>query len=378
MFAERLQAEEITNERICEYLHTTCTRHPTSEDYPEPANKSLDLVNALVSDFQECKAQFEGDNSECDYDWWRLQCVSLESRLRGIMATTFRMRGLHVVARIVDEDKINDDSAEHPWQLCFTCSCTQWIQNGFCICVQMVGSWYDWGWPGADVEDVCLRLPTNKKKCRPKKAAPALHRQPPDNDPVAPGGANNLNSTNLQTRWQDKMFMYCDTGDEPGREGTGGEGYRKIYGPQGMWKDTASFRQSLEIGKGIQVKALKEFLGFAGARLGGNKSDLQAKLAGSVDMDSFFGEGCPGPWALNLGTEINREKCHVSAIVAAWSNARMFDEFLAWGYDLPLLAWSLANHSPVRKVTHHSYDLENDWPRTLVDNWDDTKDTGWQ
>jgi hypothetical protein len=105
-----------------------------------------------------------------------------------------------------------------------------------------------------------------------------------------------------------------------------------------MWKDKASFRQSLETSKGIQVKDLKQCLGFAGARLGGNKSDLQAKLADGVDMDIFFGKGYPGPWAPNLGTLISREECHVSAIVAAWSDARMFDEFLAWGYDLPLLA----------------------------------------
>ena len=171
------------------------------------------------------------------------------------------------------------------------------------------------------MEDVCLRLPANKKKGRPRKAASALHRQPADNDPVAPGGASNLNSTNLQTRWQDYMFIHCDAGDEPGREGTGGEGYRNGYGPQGMWNDKASFRQSLETGRGIQVKDLKQFLGFAGARLGGNKSELQARLADDVDMDSFFGEGCPGPWAPNLGTQISREKCHVSAIVAAWSDA---------------------------------------------------------
>ena len=70
------------------------------------------------------------------------------------------------------------------------------------------------------------------------------------------------------------MFVHYDRGDQPGRECTGGEGYREEYGTQGMCNDKASFRQSLETGKGIQVKDLKQFLGFAGARLCGNKSDL--------------------------------------------------------------------------------------------------------
>ena len=376
-FAAKLQTEEITDQRISEYLDTTCTRHPTLEDYPEPANKCLHVVQDLLLDFEQSKAKFHGDNSP-GTEWWRQECATLESRLTGLMATIFRMRGLHVVTRIVHEDNINDESGEHPWQLCFTCSCTQWIQNGFCICVQMVGSWYDWGWPGADVEDVCLPLPANKKRGRPKKAAPALHRQPPDNDPVVPGGANNVNPTNLQTRWRDNIFMHVDTAEEPERDGTGGAVYQKEYGPHGTRNDNASFKQSFETGQGIQVKQLKEFLKFAGARVSGTKPELQARLADVVDMDSLFDEGCPGPWAPNFGTEISRQKTHVSAIVAGWSDARMFDEFLAWGYDLPLLAWSLAKHSPVRKVTYHNYDLENDWPRTLVENWDDIKDTAWQ
>ena len=386
VFAERLQGEEITDERICEYLYTTCTRHPTSEDYPEPANKSLDLVNALVSDFQECKAQFEGDNSECDYDWWRLQCVSLESRLRGIMATTFRMRGLHVVARIVDEDKINDDSGEHPWQLCFTCSCTRWIANGYCVCVQMVGHWYDWGWPGADVEDVHELLPANKKKGRPRKAAQALHRQPADHD--APPGGSNLNSSNLRARWRDSRYIHYDLGDVPNADRC--DGYQKAFGPQGFLHDKVSFRKSLQTGKRIPKDDLKQFLGFVAGRVGGANAILSERLADGVDMDSFFSTSidgpCAGPWVPNKGTKVSKEKCHVSAIVAAWSDARLFDEFLSWGYDLPLFAWSLANlpvdlasESTVGMVAAHNYDLDgDDWPRMLVRNWDDTKDTAWQ
>ena len=274
-------------------------RHPTSEDYPEPANKSLDLVKALVSDFQECKAQFEGDNSEYDYDWWQLQCVSLESRLRGIMATTFRMRGLHVVTRIVDEDKINDDSGEHPWQLCFTCSCTRWIANGYCVCVQMVGHWYDWGWPGADVEDVCQLLPANKKEGRPKRTAQALRRQPADYDP--PAGGNNLNSSNLQTRWRDSRYMHWDLGDEP--DADPGDGYRKAYGPQGFLglHDDVSFRKSLQTGKRIQKDDLKHFLRFVAGRIGGANAVLSARLADDVDMDSSFStfiNGSCAAWAL--------------------------------------------------------------------------------
>jgi hypothetical protein len=384
VLAAKLQTEDITDERISEYLHTSCT-HSSSPRYPEPANKSLDQVEQLLNDFEDCRARFHSDDNP-GIEWWQQQCDTLTLRLKALMGTIFRMRGLHVVTRIVDEDKINDPSGEHPWQLCFTCSCTRWIQNGFCICVQMVANWYDWGWPGANVEDVCVPLPANKKRGRPKKAASALRRQPADNDT----GANNLNFANLQTRWQDNRFNHIDVGDQPQLEhAVGTAGYQKVYGPGGTCEDKASFRRSLETGKSIQVTDLKAFLVYAHMckqvgtnpiRTGGTKPVLQRRLADDVDMDIFFGEECPGAWAPKSGTQTTREKCHVSAIVAAWSDSRLFDEFLAWGYDLPLFTWSLANHSPVcnPQPAAHSYDLENDWPRTLVDNWDEVKGTEWQ
>ena len=80
-------------------------------------------------------------------DWWHEECVRLELELKGLMDTIYRMRGLHVVTRIVDEDKINDASGENQWELCFTCSCCEWVKKGFCVDVQMVAHWYDWGWP---------------------------------------------------------------------------------------------------------------------------------------------------------------------------------------------------------------------------------------
>ena len=89
----------MTEGRISEYLHTACTRHPTFEEYPEPANNSLDLVQGLLSDFERCKTQFHRDDSP-GIEWWRQECATLESRLTGLMATIFRMRGLHVVTRI--------------------------------------------------------------------------------------------------------------------------------------------------------------------------------------------------------------------------------------------------------------------------------------
>ena len=97
--------------------------------------------------------------------------------------------------------------------------------------------------------------------------------------------------------------MHLAIVDQPGREHTGGGGYRKGYGPHGTCIDKASFRQSSETGKGIQMRELKELLGFVGGRVGGNKSASQAWFADGVDMDNFFefGEGCPGPWPLTWG-----------------------------------------------------------------------------
>ena len=100
----------------------------------------------------------------------------MESELKGLMDTIYKMRGLHVVTRIVDEDKINDDSGENQWELCFTCSCCEWLKHGFCVDVQMVAHWYDWGWPGANVDKVLDKLPSNTKGGRPRRAAAGLCR----------------------------------------------------------------------------------------------------------------------------------------------------------------------------------------------------------
>ena len=53
------------------------------------------------------------------------------------------------------------------------------------------------------------------------------------------------------------------------------------------------WNQSLQTSKRIQKDELKDFLGFVGARVGGNMPVLEARLADDVDMDSFFGEGYP-------------------------------------------------------------------------------------
>ena len=112
VFPVRYQEEEITNERVSEYKHTPFTQQcqddpaeqQTLEDYPEPTNKSSDLIEALLSDFEEAKTRYEDDDS-CGDDWWHEECTRLELELKGLMDTIYRMRGLHVVTRIVDEDK---------------------------------------------------------------------------------------------------------------------------------------------------------------------------------------------------------------------------------------------------------------------------------
>ena len=135
----RNQEQEITSQRISEYKHTTCTLQPEGgpeDDYPEPTNKSSNLIEALLSEFEQAKATHEGDDNP-GADWWSGECARLESNLRTLMDIIYRMRGLHVVTRIVDEDKINDDSGENQWELCFTCSCCEWFKNCFCVDVQM-------------------------------------------------------------------------------------------------------------------------------------------------------------------------------------------------------------------------------------------------
>ena len=122
VFAARCEEDEITDERASEYKHTTSTftqqcqddpsEQQTFEDCPEPTNKSSDLIEALLSDFKEAKARYEDDNS-CGDDWWHEECARLELELKGLMDTIYRMRGLHVVTRIVDEDKINDESGQN-------------------------------------------------------------------------------------------------------------------------------------------------------------------------------------------------------------------------------------------------------------------------
>jgi hypothetical protein len=104
VFAAKLQTEDITDERISEYLHTTCT-HSGSPAYPEPANKSLDQVEDLLIEFEDCKAQFHSDDNP-GIEWWQQHCDNLESRLKALMATIFRMRGLHVVTRILDASRL--------------------------------------------------------------------------------------------------------------------------------------------------------------------------------------------------------------------------------------------------------------------------------
>ena len=258
--------------------------------------------------------------------------------------------------------------------------------NGFKMVSASVSKWLGTGTIGAGPEPMWKMCAYRCQQTRREAAPRRQHRLCAGNPQTTtrPQGCQQSQlHQSADTVAGQHASMHIDVGDQPEREstGVGTAGYQKVYGPEGTCEDKASFRRSLETGKAIQVKDLKAFLGICDRRTGGNvirggsKPELQGRLADDVDMDIFFGEGCPGAWAPNSGTQITREKCHVSAIVAAWSDSRLFDEFLAWGYDLPLFTWSLANHSPVRNPlpAAHSYDLENDWPRRLVDNWDDSQ-----
>ena len=129
VFPVRYEEEEITNERVSEYKHTTFTQQcqdgpseqQTLERYPELTNKSSDLIEALLSDFEQAQAKYEGDDSR-GADWWRTECLRLESELKALMDTIYRMRGLHVVTKIVDEDKINDASGVFVFTGTFVCN----------------------------------------------------------------------------------------------------------------------------------------------------------------------------------------------------------------------------------------------------------------
>ena len=78
VFAARYEEDEITDERVSEYKHTTSTftqqcqddpsEHQTSQHYPEPTNKSSALIAALLSDFDEAKARYE-DDDRCGDEW---------------------------------------------------------------------------------------------------------------------------------------------------------------------------------------------------------------------------------------------------------------------------------------------------------------------
>ena len=111
VFAARYEEDEITDERVSEYKHTTSTftqqcqddpsEQQTSQDYPEPTNKSSALIAALLSDLDEAKARYE-DNDTCPMkpdEWWHQECVRLELELKGLMDTIYRMRGLHMWCR---------------------------------------------------------------------------------------------------------------------------------------------------------------------------------------------------------------------------------------------------------------------------------------
>ena len=96
VFAVRYEEEEITNERVSEYKHTTqtfteeCEHDPaqqqSSRDYPEPTNKSSALIAALISDFDEAKARYEANDTNDTYgdEWWHTECVRLKLKLEEI------------------------------------------------------------------------------------------------------------------------------------------------------------------------------------------------------------------------------------------------------------------------------------------------------
>ena len=55
----------------------------------------------------------------------------------------------------------------------------------------------------------------------------------------------------------------------------------------------------------------------------------------------------------------------------------LFDEFPAWGYDLPLLYWRVANDWVDIELSEHNYDFwDHDWPSVFTDSWAEANKTG--
>jgi hypothetical protein len=104
--------------------------------------------------------------------------------------------------------------------------------------------------------------------------------------------------------------------------------YQKTYGPTGTEKDGDSF-------KDVKVETLKIFystwrmLGHGSLKLPAKKAEMARKLADNVDMHLFW-EG----WLEDDQPESDRFKEFVQLVVLSWSQARLCDEFLQWGYNL--------------------------------------------
>ena len=300
------------------------------------------------------------DENDAGHNWWAQQCANLKPRLTDIMDQIFRMRSLHVVTCLVADDLTNC-SAEHVWWLCFKCSCSQWAKQGYCPCVAMVAHWYDLGF--TDLDGMSTPLPGNKPMGRPRRwnrkpkqrqepdieqtgsivveATPAdvqpgehAPRDPPVHNPApryCSHGPNDGQDTSIEWTNRDKFWLNDPT-------------YEKRYGPKGVEQDEESFKQSSN-GGAITVSALKEFYSILRALHGtlptlSLKADMVKGLANWVDMDLFW-----AGWLENDQREWDRFRALLHSIMLAWSQARLCDEFLQWGYDLESFVKELPDDS---------------------------------
>ena len=152
--------------------------------------------------------------------------------------------------------------------------------------------------------------------------------------------------------------------------------YEKQYGKHAGWSDEHSFRNCSFTGKRIVNKTLQGLLTSIGVSKTGNNATLVSKLSDKIDMYGLF-QGHQ-EWALlsQLHPSVKLRN-HVSSIFGAWSDCRLFDEFLAWGYDLSLLTWRLANDWVDIGLSKHSYNLwGHDWPSVFTDSWAEANKTG--